>query len=561
MSKILFSLIKYLGVDADSFYRVLKTPDNKKYKTFYISKKTGGKRLIEAPIDKDLVTILEKFKKLLEQKYIEYLPSCVHGYVCGRNIISNANAHICGSHNFILKIDIKNFFNSITYERLYKLFSKIWYDKKLQKTRLDVSTLNAMCIISTCNKHLPQGSCVSPILSNMICKKMDKELSAYARKNNAIYTRYADDITFSFDNNNDLLAFIEGNPPYSKNFQLKSSLVDIFIRNKFVVNDKKVHLINKSKSQRITGIVINEKINVKRQYIRNIRALIHNVESKKTAVSKSLIGKVNFLRQVRGRNDILACKYASRINRLMKPPFPDADFILNEGDALKKYVVGIETPNGDIGSAFFSKNFLITSVHVVQIDDDSFEKTKTQLKQHGFWPSITIHYFDSNNISTLKKENHNIIDALVFNDIAFLKIDNYEPFISKELKIVDSEYVLSENCNVMATGVQNIKRDSMPILKKRTIITNLTNYFNSDVIVVEPNKIFKGMSGGPLFDLNNFKVIGVNLIGQKSDNNDNDPLPPSASIINKSSFKKASKWITGELESHLDNKVLKNYNL
>lgn len=353
MSKILFSLIKKLHIDANAFYRVLQTNDNLKYKTFYKPKRNGGKRLIEAPIDPDLILIQQRFKNLLDKEYVKYLPSCVHGYIKERNIVSNAKAHVCGAHEYIIKIDIRNFFNSISYERLFGLFYKVWFNKKTNKSMLDNQTINAMCIISTCNKHLPQGSCISPVLSNMVCKRMDRQLCEYAKKYNAIYTRYADDITFSVESKDDLPAFLNGNFPYGKSTFINHNVISIILDNGFEINKNKFRLISKNRSQYIAGIVINKKINVRRQYIRNVRACLHNVEHKKCIPPRSLIGKINHIRQVRGKEDILACKYAVRLNRLMKPPFPDADFIVDQLSAIHKYVIGIETSNGYFGTGFF----------------------------------------------------------------------------------------------------------------------------------------------------------------------------------------------------------------
>lgn len=111
MSKQVFELIKELNIDAPIFYKVLNTPDIKKYKKFYIGKRSGGKRLIEAPIDKDLIKIQERLLHyVFEPEYNKYKPNIVHSYTKNKSIITNAKSHFDKKPEYILKIDLIDFF-------------------------------------------------------------------------------------------------------------------------------------------------------------------------------------------------------------------------------------------------------------------------------------------------------------------------------------------------------------------------------------------------------------------------------------------------------------------
>ena len=113
MSKV-FNLIQYLKISSDSFYSSIRKKDSEKYKCFCLKKRDGRKRIIEAPIDDDLVIIQQKIKDLLEKIYMPHKPQCVHGYVPNNSIVTNAqDLTKNGFGKVILKIDLRDFFNSI----------------------------------------------------------------------------------------------------------------------------------------------------------------------------------------------------------------------------------------------------------------------------------------------------------------------------------------------------------------------------------------------------------------------------------------------------------------
>lgn len=160
-----------------------------KYKNFLINKKSGGSRIISEPRAK---------LKFLQYKLLDFLNEvsggmkpCVHGFTKDRSIVTNASRHCSPKTRFILNLDLENFFPSITFFRIRGLF---------QAKPFNFSFGNSTFLAHLCchNGVLPQGAPTSPILANLICRSLDKELMSLAYRNRATYTRYCDDITFSF---------------------------------------------------------------------------------------------------------------------------------------------------------------------------------------------------------------------------------------------------------------------------------------------------------------------------------------------------------------------------
>jgi len=169
----------------------------------------------------------------------------------------------------VLNVDIKDFFPSINKKRVEGLFtylneqsSKNHIDNKFNLKPEDCQTLAALC---THNERVPQGASTSPMLSNLICLGMDKELKELVGKHqNCTITRYADDITISCtDKEFDIGKFIK---PIS----------DILHKYGFILNRDKTRILRKHKRQEVTGVVINEGTNAPKAFRRLVRAQVHN---------------------------------------------------------------------------------------------------------------------------------------------------------------------------------------------------------------------------------------------------------------------------------------------
>jgi RNA-directed DNA polymerase len=166
-------------------HHIYHVPTDKKYKTFTLPKKTGGERTISTPISA-LKIIQWKLNQILTAVY-EVKPSA-HGFVPGKNIVTNAKAH--AGKRFVLNLDLADFFGSVNFGRVRGLLMKAPYN-------LPANVATVLAQICCHEDKLPQGAPTSPIITNMLCAKMDSQLQRLAKECRATYTRYADDITFS----------------------------------------------------------------------------------------------------------------------------------------------------------------------------------------------------------------------------------------------------------------------------------------------------------------------------------------------------------------------------
>lgn len=271
------------------------------YYSFQVPKKSGGIRKIQSP-NEDLKRIQKSLNYFLQLVYLSVKPNSVHGFVRKPgtkdvvfNIISNAAVHV--NSKYVLNMDLQDFFPSISAKQVRDVLLAEPFN-----FCPEIATLVAL--LGSYEKRLPTGSPCSPVLANMVCYEMDKELELYCLVNSINYTRYADDLSFS------------GNNYFEQNTidQIKT----IINKNQFTVNTKKTRVHSSCSQQTVTGLVVNQKVNVDRKYIRNLRAILHHW--KLNGLEKATIkhfngvydslkfinkikGKIEFVGQVRGKED------------------------------------------------------------------------------------------------------------------------------------------------------------------------------------------------------------------------------------------------------------------
>ncbi|MDA9470913.1 reverse transcriptase domain-containing protein [Enterococcus sp. 5H] len=326
--------------DIASFFEVPKKTlwkiiyKEKHYEVFNIRKKRfiegeddkNNYRQINSPC-KNIKILQRKLKYCLELLY-HYNPS-IHGFVKDRSIVSNANSHLMSKT--ILNIDLKDFFPSIHQKRVYGVFR--YYFKK---NNLVSGVLTELCTYEEC---LPQGAPTSPVLSNIICRNLDVSFRNVCRRYNCIYTRYVDDITISTKK-----SIIPEQIGIQKEeyFELDADLVSIIEKEGFILNHKKTRLQTSRERQVVTGIKVNEKLNVNRNYVLSIRAMLHNFEvldrkaakekfykhykphDKRTGNSRLepeevIRGMINYVAQIKGKTDPVVQKFIQKFNALEKP--------------------------------------------------------------------------------------------------------------------------------------------------------------------------------------------------------------------------------------------------
>jgi RNA-directed DNA polymerase len=248
-----------------------KTSHISHYIRFKIPKKTGGERLISAPMPRlkrsqhwILVNILEKIE----------LHEAAHGFRSNRSIVTNAIPHV-GSE-VIINFDLKDFFPSISYKRVKGLFQSFGYseaaatifgllctESEVEEVELDGKTY----FVAVTERHLPQGSPASPAITNLLCRRLDKRLTAMADELGFTYTRYADDLTFSASG--DSLQNI---------CNILRRTESIVLHEGLAINEQKTRILRKNRQQEVTGIVVNEKLSISKKELKRFRATLFQIE-------------------------------------------------------------------------------------------------------------------------------------------------------------------------------------------------------------------------------------------------------------------------------------------
>lgn len=164
---------------------------NDRYHTFRIPKRTGGSRTIEAP-DELLKDAQRRLLKIFTKDMHVLSHNAAHGFVKGRNCKSALEVHQKNKSNWFLKLDIRSFFPSCTEELLKRSLKKIY-----PFCFFDNSVISRILWACTKDGKLVQGAPTSPFLANMCMLVSDYHIYKVCKRNNLIYTRYADDILLS----------------------------------------------------------------------------------------------------------------------------------------------------------------------------------------------------------------------------------------------------------------------------------------------------------------------------------------------------------------------------
>lgn len=249
------------------------------YYSYPIRKKSGKKRYIDAPQGQ-----LKEIQNTILHSYLyRYGPHAIaYGFAKGKNPIEAAEQHV--GAEIVVAMDIKNFFNSIKKEEIYKLLSRrctdvdeeYMIDAGFSKRR---KILGVMTDCLTYKGMLPQGAPTSPALSNIYMLAVDKRLNDVAKRLSATVTRYADDIVFSGKRNTNLPKVIPMTQAILRDVQL-------------YLNYQKIHVMRDHQRMIVNGVVVNEKTNIPRETWRNFRAKLHNLKTSQEPVSQKTAEKM-----------------------------------------------------------------------------------------------------------------------------------------------------------------------------------------------------------------------------------------------------------------------------
>ncbi len=273
------------------------------YEEIIIHKKTGSLRFLNAP-SKTLKDIQKRIlKNVLEEKKTS---NYTYAYIKGCSIIDNAKPHVDKSK--IVKLDIKDFFDNINFNMVYSTcFNETLYPKKLGMLLANLCTYN---------NSLPQGAPTSGYISNIVLRSFDEKIGLFCKNNDIEYTRYCDDMTFSGDFNTR---------------KLIKKVNELLYEEGFCLNKKKIVVVNKKTRQQVTGIVVNNKLSIRKSYKKKIRQEVYYINKfglkshlikrkikleEKDYLNK-LLGKINFVLQVE-KNNLEFQKYKNYVTHLIR---------------------------------------------------------------------------------------------------------------------------------------------------------------------------------------------------------------------------------------------------
>lgn len=256
-----------------------------------IAKRDGGLRRLFAPDP-----LLKKVQKNILHNILNQMPvsPCATAYQKGTGIIANAALHT--EKKYLLKLDIENFFGTISFPMVYRhAFPGVLFPPAVR------TLLTSLCCYED---YLPQGAPTSAAISNLVMKPFDEYIGKWCSRQEITYSRYCDDMTFSgeFDRHT-----------------VKNKVQHFLQAMGFSLNEKKTKWLTQHKRQSVTGIIVNQKIQVPAEYRKAVRKEIYycrkyGVISHLTQLNDLtylpagqqgvsnylavLLGKVNFILQV-----------------------------------------------------------------------------------------------------------------------------------------------------------------------------------------------------------------------------------------------------------------------
>lgn len=368
-----------LGVSEQELIYILYR-GGKTYIEFDVPKRSGGMRHISAPSGS--IKILQK--RLNQVLRAVYQPkAAVHGFALDRSIVTNADRHV--GKQVVLNLDLEDFFPSIHFGRVRGVFSTAY------KLPLDVAQILAQVCVH--NATLPQGAPTSPIISNMVCARLDSALRGLAQNHGCTYTRYADDITFSTTRPQlpKQIATLKFDEAGKRRVLLGDALRQIIEGNRFKINESKVRLRVAGQRFEVTGLVVGRGVNVPREYVRGVRGLLHAWEgygydaveaklrerhhrkhrrpgSPPVTLLAVAAGKLEFLRMVRGASDVLYTRLWNRFAALAGEPYKPRMALAQKIEQVSSAVWLLEWEEGS-GTAFALDGYgLVTCAHCTEGD-------------------------------------------------------------------------------------------------------------------------------------------------------------------------------------------------
>lgn len=258
-----------------SFNREVDTGSH--YHFWTVPKRDGGRRLISSPKPD-----LKSAQTWIARNITEHLPihGAAHGFVPGRSTVTNAAVH--AGATIVFKFDIRDFYPSVTVNRVKGLLRKAGYNEQVatlmallctEFPREELNLRGQRCYVATGPRGLPQGAPTSPSITNALAMRLDCRLSGLSKSLKLRYSRYADDLTFSW----------HGGATEAPVKRIKASVTKIVANEGFAIKESKTRILRHGRRQRVTGLVVNksdtgEAARVPRFKMRELRTAIYKLE-------------------------------------------------------------------------------------------------------------------------------------------------------------------------------------------------------------------------------------------------------------------------------------------
>lgn len=312
--KSIRALSEVLATDPQRLYLLAQQP---RYKTFSIPKKGGGKREIEAP-GADLKKVLGRLNRYLQSVYLFEKSHAVHGFVASvandadrRSVLTNALKH--AGQDYLLNVDLKDFFHSIRREKVLSIFLGPPFHFKGEMADL-------LADLTTFQGRLPMGTPTSPVLSNLACREMDEHLLAMSKELLWKYSRYADDLTFS------------ANQPFVE--EKIYSVMAVVRQCGFEVNKRKLKKYGPGDTKIVTGLLVTDKVSLAPAFLSMLKEDIQQLAAVVKAqqeqgfltthwvekLKKQIRGRINFAGFVLKRNNPEYLELKSAFYSAISPP-------------------------------------------------------------------------------------------------------------------------------------------------------------------------------------------------------------------------------------------------
>lgn len=507
---------KLLGSDRDKLLKLIYPKAGSNYTNFHIKKKNGTLRPIRAP-HKELRDLQRLFATYLQS--VHSPKSSAHGFLPNRSIKSNAAPHT--NKNYVFNIDLKDFFETIHFGRIRNLFMA-----KPFNAPQNVATVAAhIC----CYKgRLAQGAPTSPIVSNMIALKLDAQLQSLAARKKCHYTRYADDITFSFTFSkhrlpSEIVQHSDGGFPAPGEI-----LESIITKNGFTINPEKTRLQHKTQRQVVTGLTVNKFPNVTRDYIRLTGSMINALkkygavnaekkyieilsnekihitpraskrinDNKGTFILKTIEGRLNYIQMIRGRSDPIYRKLAYFFSVAIGKE--SIELSRTAEDTLSESIFVVDN-DADIsqGTAFLLSGVgIVTNYHVVELINyknsrGSLRFTTTEVKPRELRAELIY----------ANKE----MDLAIFHpgkEFSGIQALHYRK--SCKIKALDP---------ILAIGFPSHAPGAAPFMNTGKVIQS--RILHGSFFWIVDIGLISGNSGGPIFN-SSMEVIGIATRGSKA---------------------------------------------